>query len=242
MADPVVHITNGVPDSGTGNITTLGQTLVDGANATLGATTDAAATAGGTGTLSAKLRAISRDLIGGIVLQAGANVIGAVTQSGAWVLSAGSALIGIVKIGDGTNTATIGTYGTAPGAVAALNVNANVTNALSPGRNTPANSSPVVLASQDYKTVAASTTAQVLGSTGAVGDWLDFLLVIPTTTSPGVVTILDNATSISVFAGGASSLGSLVPFTIPIRAKSVSGAWQVTTGAGLSVVASGNFT
>src|SRR6516162_3208850 len=27
MADPVVHITNGLPDSGTGNITTLGQTI-----------------------------------------------------------------------------------------------------------------------------------------------------------------------------------------------------------------------
>lgn len=27
MADPVVHITNGVPDSGTGNITTLGSLL-----------------------------------------------------------------------------------------------------------------------------------------------------------------------------------------------------------------------
>lgn len=27
MADPVVHITNGIPDSGTGNITTLGQVL-----------------------------------------------------------------------------------------------------------------------------------------------------------------------------------------------------------------------
>lgn len=28
MADPVVHLTNGVPDSGTGNITTLGQVLL----------------------------------------------------------------------------------------------------------------------------------------------------------------------------------------------------------------------
>src|SRR6516165_7046829 len=27
MADPIVHITNGVPDSGTGNITTLGMTV-----------------------------------------------------------------------------------------------------------------------------------------------------------------------------------------------------------------------
>ena|SRR6516164_3897295 len=62
MADPVVHITSGVPDSGTGNITTLGQTLTDGANITIGATTDAAVTAGATGSLSAKFRSISRDV------------------------------------------------------------------------------------------------------------------------------------------------------------------------------------
>lgn len=43
MADPVVHLTNGLPDSGTGNITTLGQTLLDGANVTIGAKTDAKA-------------------------------------------------------------------------------------------------------------------------------------------------------------------------------------------------------
>jgi hypothetical protein len=41
MADPTVHITNGIPDSGTGNITTLGQTLLDGANVTIGAKADA---------------------------------------------------------------------------------------------------------------------------------------------------------------------------------------------------------
>ena len=45
MADPVVHITNGIPDVGTGNITTLGQTLLDGANIVLGSTTDAAVAA-----------------------------------------------------------------------------------------------------------------------------------------------------------------------------------------------------
>ena len=58
MADPVVHITNGVPDSGTGNITTLGQTLVDGANATLGLTTAAAVTTDATGTLQQYLRGL----------------------------------------------------------------------------------------------------------------------------------------------------------------------------------------
>jgi hypothetical protein len=84
MADPIVHITGGIPDIGTGNITTLGQTLVDGANATVGATADLAVTAGAAGTLSAKLRSISRDLVGGVVLQTGGNVIGSVSQNGTW--------------------------------------------------------------------------------------------------------------------------------------------------------------
>jgi hypothetical protein len=63
MADPVVHITAGLPDSGTGNITTLGQTLLDGANITTGAIADAAVAAGAAGSLSGKLRAISRDVV-----------------------------------------------------------------------------------------------------------------------------------------------------------------------------------
>jgi hypothetical protein len=97
-------------------------------------------------------------------------------------------------------------------------------------------------AANEYETVAASQTAQVLGATGATGDYLTGLLVIPATTSPGNVLLLDNATSITVFAGGASSVTSLIPFFIPIEAKSVSGAWKVTTGANVSVFAVGDFT
>lgn len=78
MADPVVHITGGLPDSGTGNITTLGQTLLDGANITQGALADAAVTAGATGSISAKLRSISRDIVANIVLAAGTALIGKV--------------------------------------------------------------------------------------------------------------------------------------------------------------------
>ena len=41
-----------------------------------------------------------------------------------------------------------------------------------------------------YETVAASTTAQVLGAgSGAVGDYIAGVLVIPLTTSPGAVTL-----------------------------------------------------
>lgn len=95
---------------------------------------------------------------------------------------------------------------------------------------------------QDYETVAASQTAQVLGAPGAVGDYLGGLLVIPATTSPGNVLLLDGATSITVFAGGASSVADLKPFFIPVGAISVVGAWKVTTGASVSVIGIGNFT
>jgi hypothetical protein len=94
----------------------------------------------------------------------------------------------------------------------------------------------------EYETVAASQTAQVLGATGATGDFLAELLVIPATTSPGAISILDNATSITVFTGGATSVVDLRPFTIPLGITSVSGAWKVTTGANVSVIGIGNFT
>lgn len=95
----------------------------------------------------------------------------------------------------------------------------------------------------EYETVAASQTNQSLGATGAAGDKLSRLLVVPATTSPGNVQIKDGAgTAITVFTGGASSVASLVPFSIPLDLISLSGAWQITTGANVSVIASGNFT
>ncbi len=94
----------------------------------------------------------------------------------------------------------------------------------------------------EYETVAASQTAQVLGATGGTGDWLSHVVCFPTTTSPGVVTILDNATQWGSFPGGASSVSNLIPFTIPVNSVSVSGAWKITTGANISCVAVGNFT
>ncbi|MGO9304051.1 MAG: hypothetical protein ACLP3R_10165, partial [Candidatus Korobacteraceae bacterium] len=95
---------------------------------------------------------------------------------------------------------------------------------------------PVVNGASFYQTQAASTTITALtgGSGGATGDYLSHCTVIPTSTSPGVFTITDNATAIYSFPGGASSLSNLVPFTIPVGANSVSGAWKITTGAGLS--------
>jgi hypothetical protein len=94
----------------------------------------------------------------------------------------------------------------------------------------------------DYETVAASQTAQALGATGATSDYIEGVLVIPATTSPGAIALLDNATSITIFTGGASSVSNLVPFFIPLGIRSVSGAWKLTTGANVSAIGVGDFT
>ena len=99
-----------------------------------------------------------------------------------------------------------------------------------------------IISKSEYETVAASQTAQALGATGATGDTIAGILVIPATVSPGVVTLLDLAISIPVFVGGASSLTELKPFYIPLGLVSVSGAWKITTGANVSCIGIGNFT
>ncbi len=98
----------------------------------------------------------------------------------------------------------------------------------------------------EYETVAASATAQALGATGAAGDYLSGVLVVPATTSPGAVTLFDGSSSpdvgITLFTGGASSVSNLVPFFIPLGMISLNGAWKITTGSNVSCIGIGNFT
>lgn len=94
----------------------------------------------------------------------------------------------------------------------------------------------------DYETVAASQTAQVMGGSGAVGDYLAGVLIIPATTAAGAVSILDGSTSISIFAGGGTTaLTTLIPFFVPLGMVSASGPWKITTGANVSAIGIGNF-
>lgn len=95
---------------------------------------------------------------------------------------------------------------------------------------------------QEYETVAASQTAQVLGATGATGDLIRGLLIVPATVNAGQVLLLDNAISITVFPGGTASVNELRPFWVELGIRSVSGAWKVTTGADVSVIGVGDFT
>lgn len=111
-------------------------------------------------------------------------------------------------------------------------------------RATPVPISLGDLGSGEYETVAASQTNQALGATGATGDYLSHLLIIPATAAAGAVTIKDGAnTAISVFTGGATTpLPTLAPIAVALGVRSSVGAWQVTTGANVSVIAIGNFT
>lgn len=107
------------------------------------------------------------------------------------------------------------------------------------------NDDPVLVtpSSAEYEPVAASQTDQMGGSTGAIGDTIEGVLIIPTTTSPGAVSIEDGSTNTVIFDGGANSVGDLKPFYVPLmNIASVSGGWEVTTGANVRAIVFGNFT
>ncbi len=93
----------------------------------------------------------------------------------------------------------------------------------------------------NYETVAAAQTDQVLGTTGAIGDFISALQVVVAVAATSTVSIKDGAGSaISVFP--ALPGGGIGSYNVPIGIKSVAGAWSVTTGAGVSVIATGTFT
>jgi hypothetical protein len=95
-------------------------------------------------------------------------------------------------------------------------------------------------ANMDYETVAAGTTGQVLGLLGAKGDYVERLVIVPATTGPGLVTLIDGSTSIPIMVTGGTT--TLVPIVVELNIVSQTGAWSVTTGSNVSVIAIGDFT
>lgn len=89
----------------------------------------------------------------------------------------------------------------------------------------------------DYEAVAASQTAQALGPTGGTGDIIETLVVSVATSATGTVSLLDNATSYAITPAN-TPIGV---YTVQLGARSTSGAWKVTTGAGATVIAVGRF-
>lgn len=88
-----------------------------------------------------------------------------------------------------------------------------------------------------YETVAASQTAQVLGATGAQGDYLDKVIVTVATAATSAVALLDGVTSIPLVAAN-TPIGVYI---IPVGARSATGPWKLTTGAGATAIGIGDF-
>lgn len=99
---------------------------------------------------------------------------------------------------------------------------------------------PVTANGRQYQPVAASQIAALLGAVGAIGDTLDQLWLMPATTAPGTVIVLDGALPVWTWPAGIT-VTSLAPIFIPLNLRSVAGGWNITTGADVAVLASGAF-
>ena len=93
-----------------------------------------------------------------------------------------------------------------------------------------------------YFPAPAGTTTALGKNKGALGDYLDGVLIVPASTSPGAVSVVDGATSMTIFTGGATSVSNLVPFFVPWNSNSQTGAYSITCGANVSAFALGQFT
>jgi hypothetical protein len=94
-----------------------------------------------------------------------------------------------------------------------------------------------------YEHVAVSQTEQVLGGTGAIGDYLHRLICTVRTAATGNVVMVDG-TGVGILSHTilpASCGTGINVYNIEINAASTTGAWKVTTGAGVEVIAVGIF-
>lgn len=94
-----------------------------------------------------------------------------------------------------------------------------------------------------YEHIAASQSAQVLGGTGAVGDYIHRLVCTVTTAATGNVVIVDGTGTgiLTHTVLPANPGGGIGVYNIELNAVSANGAWKVTTGAGVEVMAVGIF-
>lgn len=90
-----------------------------------------------------------------------------------------------------------------------------------------------------YAAVAASQTDAVCGSVGSAGDLLTSMVVSVATSATSAVRIKDGSGSSIPIVPANTPIGV---YPLPINAVSRVGGWSITTGAGVSVLASGRFT
>ena len=94
-----------------------------------------------------------------------------------------------------------------------------------------------------YEHIASGQTAAVLGTAGAKGDYIHRLICTVSTAATGNVVIVDGSgtgilthTVLPALAGTGINV-----YNIEMNAVSQDGAWKITTGAGVEVMAVGIF-
>ena len=94
-----------------------------------------------------------------------------------------------------------------------------------------------------YEHVPVSASAQVLGGTGAVGDYIHRLICTVTTAATSNVVVVDGtgAGVLTHTVLPANVTPGIGVYNIEMNAASANGAWKITTGAGVTVLAVGIF-
>jgi len=222
--------------------------IASGAMVDLGLIADAASSAGGTGTLSAKLRLMTTQL-GTINTTLNApmqNSGGSVTANAGTNLNTSALATSANQVTNGATTnhtcsvsgfSELGCLG---------QIDDDVKGPIAAQTTNTVNIGAVMNAGSRYQTVAASATATVLqSSAGATGDYLSHCVIHPGTTSPGVAQVFDSTNSaanlVVNFAGGSSSVSNLTEIAVPVGAVSLNGAWKVTTGTNVTITCYGKF-
>lgn len=90
-----------------------------------------------------------------------------------------------------------------------------------------------------YEHVPASQTGQVLGGTGAIGDYLHRLVCTVSTVATSQVQLRDGSGfTHTILPNNVPSVGV---YNIEINAASKLGAWNINTGAGVELLGIGVF-
>ena len=89
-----------------------------------------------------------------------------------------------------------------------------------------------------YEKVAAGQTTQMLGGSGAAGDYLHRLIATVTSADTATVTLTDGVVTIPLVPAPVATVGVI---DLELNMASLTSGWKVTTGAGVSVVAVGLF-
>lgn len=93
-----------------------------------------------------------------------------------------------------------------------------------------------------YETVAASQTDQILGGTGAVGDYLERLICTVSAAATSTVEIQDGDGAAIPLLAANTPIG-VYPVEIRARCRNATlPGWKITTGAGVTAIGIGQFT